>query len=529
MTREGKIEEGSFAALRMTGVVLGWETRLNDRWNKTKSRLEAGGTEGAQDTASEGPEFGRRVELGDKTHGKIRTLCKRRKGCGTRPALPRVRKTQRSKSRGSEGELNWEARRSDFDPARRAQGPGSEGEAGGPETRVIRWSGDGEDDFAELFAFFQVVVGSDAVGQGEDFVDDGFEAALADEFEDSAQLVFGAHVGAEKGKLASKKEAQIDIGLVAGGGATGNQATAGGEAFDAFGPSGFANVFKDYIDAAILSEAVDFLGDGHDAVMNDFISADLLGFGEFFVGARGGDDIRTEKFGDLNGGGADATASGENQDRFGGLQLRAMDEHVPGGLKDQRDRSGLGPIEIVGIRKTVDVGATNIFGAAAVEHVAEIGEMAAEVVVAGEAGGTFAASDAGSEDDFFADVNGVDFGTDFGDFAGDIAAGNVRERNADAGYTFTNPEIEVIEGAGPYANEDFIVAEMRLVDVGVMENAGVTVMVEDDGFHWERSGRQEYISYHDVEERVLQRHGEHGGRAIHGARNAMEHCRWLGW
>jgi hypothetical protein len=40
-------------------------------------------------------------------------------------------------------------------------------------SRTLRL-GNGEDDFAELLAFFEVVVGGDAVVEGPDFIDDGF-------------------------------------------------------------------------------------------------------------------------------------------------------------------------------------------------------------------------------------------------------------------------------------------------------------------------------------------------------------------
>ena len=178
-----------------------------------------------------------------------------------------------------------------------------------------------------------------------------------------------------------------------------------GETFDAVVPSGGADMFEDHVDAVVTGEAADFLGDGHDAVMDDFVGANLFGFGEFFVVAGGGDDASAEEFGDLNGGAANAAAGGKNEHGFAGLELRASDEHVPGGLEDERNGGGVSPIEIFGIREAIHIRATHVFGAAAVDHVTEIGVIAAGVVVAGEAGGTLATGDAGSENDFLADVD----------------------------------------------------------------------------------------------------------------------------
>ena len=65
----------------------------------------------------------------------------------------------------------------------------------------------------------------------------------------------------------------------------------------------------------------------------------------------------------------------------------------------------------------------------------------------------------------------------------------------------------MIEGAGVDANEDFIVAQMGLGDVGVVKNAGVTVVMEEDGFH-ERPPDAVSVSYHDMMEAPLRDGGE---------------------
>ena len=87
---------------------------------------------------------------------------------------------------------------------------------------------DGEDDFAEMLGFFEIVVRGGAFVEGPDLVHDGNEAALGNEIEDGAQFVLGAHVGAENGKLAGEEETDIEFGVVTGGGAAGDQAAGGG-------------------------------------------------------------------------------------------------------------------------------------------------------------------------------------------------------------------------------------------------------------------------------------------------------------
>jgi hypothetical protein len=168
--------------------------------------------------------------------------------------------------------------------------------------------------------------------------------------------------------------------------------------------------------------------------------------------------------------------------------LRAINKHVPGGKEDKRDGGSMRPIKIFGIRHAIDFGHANIFGATAVDHVTKVGKVTAAIILTGDAGGTFAASNARCENDFLADVDGGDFRTDLGDFAGNIAARNVRERDGNAGEATANPEVEMIKGAGADAHEDFIVAENRFGDVGIAKDRGITVLMDDDGLHEQPPG-----------------------------------------
>lgn len=60
----------------------------------------------------------------------------------------------------------------------------------------------------------------------------------------------------------------------------------------------------------------------------------------------------------------------------------------------------------------------------------------------------------------------------------------------EAGKAAAHPEVEMIEGTGANADEDFVAAKLGLGDVGVVENGRVTVFLEDDRFH-ERPPRSE--------------------------------------
>jgi len=156
---------------------------------------------------------------------------------------------------------------------------------------------------------------------------------------------------------------------------------------------------------------------------------------------------------------------------------------VPSSLENERDGGGLFEGEILGEGEAVNLRAAHELGAAAVDHVTEIGKLRAIVVAAGQASGAFAASDSRSEENLLAWSDGGHSWADFFDGAGDIAAGNVRKRNRNAGEAAADPEVEMVESAGVDADEDFAGAGFGFGDVGVAEDVGAAVAVKEDGFH----------------------------------------------
>src|SRR5215470_1137043 len=343
--------------------------------------------------------------------------------------------------------------------------------------------GDAQDDFSKLLGLFQVVVRGHAIGQVEDLVHHGLQAALSHELHHRTKLAFRAHVRAQDGKLADKQKPDVDVRVEAGGGAAGHQAPAVGQALDAVIPGGGADVFEDYVHAAAVGETPHLLGNWHDAVMNHFVGAEFPSFGDLFVGAGGGNHAGTEESGDLDGRAAYAAAGGKDEHIFSGLELRTIDEHVPGGLKDQRHGGGVGPVEIFGIRHAVYFGDMDVFRAAAVNQVAQICELAAAVVIAGNAGRTFAAAHAGREHHLLADVHGGHRRADLDDFARHVAPQNMRHGKVNSGEAPPDPQVQVIQRAGAHAHQNFVRAYLRLRYVRVVQHRRVPVLVNDHRFH----------------------------------------------
>src|SRR5262249_49764304 len=123
----------------------------------------------------------------------------------------------------------------------------------------------------------------------------------------------------------------------------------------------------------------------------------------------------------------------QNEDLFARLKFRAGNEHVPSRLKHERNGGGLLERKVFRIGQAVYFGRTNQLRATTVDHVAEVGELAAAGVQSAHARGPPPAGHARSEDDFLTDADAGDFGAHSGNFAGDVTAGDVWERNRNVG------------------------------------------------------------------------------------------------
>ena len=134
---------------------------------------------------------------------------------------------------------------------------------------------------------------------------------------------------------------------------------------------------------------------------------------------------------------------------------------------------------------------TNQFGAASVDHVAQVRELPAAIVEASEARGAFSAGHTGSKDYFLADANGGDIGADLRDFTRDVAPGNVRERDRNVGQALADPQVEAVQGASANVDQHFIGADDWIGRVHVFEDFGAAVLLELDGLHFLAPGSLE--------------------------------------
>jgi hypothetical protein len=341
----------------------------------------------------------------------------------------------------------------------------------------------GENDFAELRAGFEIGVGSGGFGERKHAVDHWLQLAGSDKLHHHVQLGLGAHIRAEKRKLPTEEETEINLGVVAGGGPTGDQAASGGHAGQTIVPGGPADVFEDNIHAALIGDAPDFFADLLRFVVDEMVGAELLRLLQLFISAGSRKHARAEEFRNLNCGAPDTAPCPEDKNILAGLQLGTHDQHVPRGLENEGDRGGLFEGEIFRIGQAIYFRGANEFGTPAVDQVAQICELAAVIVLARDASGAFAARHSGSENDFLADANRGDFGTDLRNFTGDVAARDVREWNRNARDASAHPKVEVIQRTSLYSDQDFVRADLGVGQVLVAKYLRSTVLLEDDGFH----------------------------------------------
>src|SRR2546430_10567603 len=132
-------------------------------------------------------------------------------------------------------------------------------------------------------------------------------------------------------------------------------------------PAGRADVLKHHVHATFVGDAAHLVANFLCFVIDEVVGTEFSCFGELFLGTSSGDDAGTKELRDLNGGAAHAAACTKDENIFPGLQLATSDEHVPGGLKDERNRGGLFPLEIFGISEAVHFGRANEFRRAAVK------------------------------------------------------------------------------------------------------------------------------------------------------------------
>ena len=307
--------------------------------------------------------------------------------------------------------------------------------------------------------------GGGGLGQRESGVDDGFDFPGGGPIEGGDDVGAVAAVAADEALLFHEERPKVQANFASGGGAAGDDGAVAGETFEAFEQDVAADVFDDNIHATLVGEFADFGGPGGVVGIHYEIDTEIFGKGTFGVGRGGGDDVGAELFGDLDGGGADAAGSADDEDPIAGAYLSAMGEHVHG--RTTGEREGGAGIEIHAVRQA-DEGAggnDDAFGEATITIDAEQFATDADGFLALFTEFAFTAKDAGLHSDGVAHKPIFYMAAEFQNTSGHFAAGGARQGNFYGETGFFEPEVKVIDAAGVDLHDDFIRRGMGSGDV----------------------------------------------------------------
>ena len=314
----------------------------------------------------------------------------------------------------------------------------------------------------------------------------GLDDAPVEAGDNLPHILAGTHIAAVDLNLAAEQQPQMQFGAQPAGGAAGAVASAGAQGAKAVGPDVGAHMVHHQVHAGAAGDFSHPLGDVLLVVVDDIVGAQVAGQLRLFGGAGGGDDGGAHHiFEYLNGGGADAGRCGEHQRRFPGLQGGAAHGHIPDRQAGGGNGGGGGERYAFVQRVGVDFGDGHEFGVAAVNGSAEKAAAAAQFVAPGATSRADAASQAGVHHYPVAGFQGSHAvaGGDY--FAGRVAAQNERGRKLplQSALPLAGKDVQAVKGAGAYFYDHIAGAWSRLGAVAVLENAGVAVGFNIDGFH----------------------------------------------
>ena len=179
------------------------------------------------------------------------------------------------------------------------------------------------------------------------------------------------------------------------------------------------------------------------------------------AGAGGGDHVRPGPLGQLHRVAADGAARAVDEHALPGLELRVVEECLPGGEADHRERRGVRERD-ARRRRRQDVGRCD------------------DVL-----GGRAVGGHRQERDDRIADRDALDAVAEGVDGAGDVDAGRVRQRHRERALQVAAADAAVhrVERRRGDAEADFAGAGDGLLDVLVAEDVGVAELVETHCLH----------------------------------------------
>jgi hypothetical protein len=216
-------------------------------------------------------------------------------------------------------------------------------------------------------------------------------------------------------------------------------------------------------------------------MIDHFVGAEFFRLRELRLRTSRGDHSCTGVFCKLDRGAAHSASRSKNKYGLSWLQVRAADEHMPRGEKNEWHGGRFLKRKLPGNRQHVHRRRFHEFSATAIYSLSEERILAAEIVPSRETLRAGAVGNPGLQQNSRAHFHIRDFFADLRDFARDVAPGNKRQRNSR--NPSPHPEIEMIQGARSNAHENFVRTDLRLRDLGIPQHFQPAMLGENDRLH----------------------------------------------
>jgi len=162
-------------------------------------------------------------------------------------------------------------------------------------------------------------------------------------------------------------------------------------------------------------------------------------------------------------------------------QEGAAYKHVPRSKEHERHAGGVHEVERVGDGDHVDLGYSNQLTVAAVDGIAQHGELRAEIVMAAHAPLAVIAEDHRGEQNAGARLDAGDVLARLDHLACHVAAENMRQLHP--GQSFAYPQIKMVQRAGANSNQHVVLAQDGIRHLFVLQDLRPTELMNADCFH----------------------------------------------
>src|SRR3984893_8749858 len=337
----------------------------------------------------------------------------------------------------------------------------------------------------EHLALFQVFVCRTDLAERKDPIDHRFQPPSKHMAENFMQLAHGSHVRAQQSQLPREEMPQINADVRPSGRAAGHQRTAALKRLHTLLPGSRPDLLAHDVDSFFVCKLSHFVGYSLFVMVNAVVCTQAPRFLQLGFIPGGCNHAALKHLGHLNRRNADSRTRSQHQDRLSWPDAGQSHQHVPGCQKYQWQACGLSEVKSIRNRNQVHRGHRDQIAVSAIDSIPENGKFGALVLQSSNA---FRAASTEMHGGYQHPLTRFEPGhvlSDFGHFACDVAAQNVRQLHAR--QSFSHPEVQMIQRAGSHSHQHLVLARLWIRYIFVSENFRTTELMNANRFHESRS------------------------------------------